>query len=227
MLACYSAFLINAWPCSLFSVSLSKFFFKADKSQIDPGGLAVRIQHSHHRNPHSISVSLPAVAHCCLSKFTLWSGLPHTRRCDSLLRWNINWVITPEERLLKQKQISPIMIVDQSFYFMFFRERIRKERILLQGTILECYQLKLMRPMHSETNQTKTLEFGAEKCILLGRARRAGGSCSKILNSPNSQGVQQSIFKGQVREWGVTGCVISSGTVLWLVAGEVSIFRRS
>ena len=112
----------------------------------------VRIQHSHHRNPHSISASLPAVAHSCLSKFTLWSGLPHTRPGDSLLRWNIDWVITPEEGLLKQKQISQIMIVDQNFYFMCFRERIRKERILVQGTILE-YQTQV-HARNAQWNQT-------------------------------------------------------------------------
>ena len=38
------------------------------------------------------------------------------------------------------------MIVDQSFYFMFFIEIIRKDRILVQGTILECYQTQVHVP---------------------------------------------------------------------------------
>ena len=34
-----------------------------------------------------------------------------------------------------------------------------------------------------EAKQTKTLEFGAEKSLLQGQARRMGISCSKELNS--------------------------------------------
>ena len=34
-----------------------------------------------------------------------------------------------------------------------------------------------MLPMHDEAKQTETSEFGAEKDLLQGRARRMGGSC--------------------------------------------------
>ena len=39
-------------------------------------------------------------------------------------------------------------------------------------------------PMHSEAKQTKMLEFGAEKVLFQGQARRMGGSCSKPPNFP-------------------------------------------
>ena len=42
---------------------------------------------------------------------------------------------------------------------------------------------KFMCPTHSEAKQIKTLEFGAERGLLQGRARRTGSSCSKDLNS--------------------------------------------
>lgn len=38
---------------------------------------------------------------------------------------------------------------------------------------------KFMCPTHREAKQTETLEFGAEKCLLQGQARRTGGLCSK------------------------------------------------
>jgi len=46
------------------------------------------------------------------------------------------------------------MIVDHNFYFMFFRERIRKERILVQGTILEYQtQVHACNAQRNQTNQ--------------------------------------------------------------------------
>ena len=42
---------------------------------------------------------------------------------------------------------------------------------------------KFMCLMHSETKQTETSEFGAEKGLLQDQARRMGGSCSKNPNS--------------------------------------------
>ena len=36
-----------------------------------------------------------------------------------------------------------------------------------------------MLPMHSEAKQTETSEFGAEKDLLQGHARRMGASCLK------------------------------------------------
>ena len=52
--------------------------------------------------------------------------------------------------------------------------------------------------MHSEAKQTKTSEFGVEKGLLQGAARRMGGSCPK--NSKLPRRFQESIFKGQVKE---------------------------
>ena len=34
--------------------------------------------------------------------------------------------------------------------------------------------------MHTEAKQTEKLEFGAEKCLFQGQARRTGGSSSKV-----------------------------------------------
>ena len=54
-------------------------------------------------------------------------------------------------------------------------------------------KLKFVCPMHGETEQTKTLEFGAEKGLLQGQARRVGELCSK---SPNSlMGFREEFFK--------------------------------
>ena len=51
---------------------------------------------------------------------------------------------------------------------------------------------------HSEAKQTETLEFGAEKGLLQGQARRW---VAHVLKSPElSEGFRQSIFKSQVRE---------------------------
>ena len=54
---------------------------------------------------------------------------------------------------------------------------------------------------HGEAKQTKTSEFVAEKGLLQSQPRRTGGSCSKILNSDDFQGV----FIGKV--WG-EGCMV-------------------
>ena len=46
--------------------------------------------------------------------------------------------------------------------------------------------------MHSEAKQTEMSEFGAEKGVLLGQARRTAGSCPPNLEVP--EGFQQSFF---------------------------------
>ena len=46
--------------------------------------------------------------------------------------------------------------------------------------VAEC---KFLCPTHSEAKQTKTLEFGAEKGLLQGQAKRMGGLCSKTPKS--------------------------------------------
>ena len=61
---------------------------------------------------------------------------------------------------------------------------------------------------------TEMLEFGAEKDLLQGLARR---QCLMPPNPKFPERVQQSIFKGQVREEGVTGYVSNSCPILWLV----------
>ena len=43
---------------------------------------------------------------------------------------------------------------------------------------------KSMCLMHSEAKQTETSEFGAEKCLLQGQARRMGSLCSKCPKLP-------------------------------------------
>ena len=55
-----------------------------------------------------------------------------------------------------------------------------------------------MCPTHSEAKHTETLEFGAEKGLLQGHARRRLAHAPQ--NPELSEGFQQSIFKGQVRE---------------------------
>lgn len=57
---------------------------------------------------------------------------------------------------------------------------------------------KFMFPVHSETKQTKILEFGAEKGFLQGLARRTSGCCSKTPNSPH--GFQGRVLKSKI--WG-------------------------
>ena len=44
-------------------------------------------------------------------------------------------------------------------------------------------EYKVVCLTHSEAKQTKSLEFGAEKGVLQGQARRVGDSCSEPLNS--------------------------------------------
>ena len=41
---------------------------------------------------------------------------------------------------------------------------------------------------NSEAKQIKTLEFGANKCLLQGHARRLGGSCPPTPNPELSEG---------------------------------------
>ena len=52
--------------------------------------------------------------------------------------------------------------------------------------------------MHSEAKHTKTSEFGAEKGLLQGHARRRVAHALKSPELP--EGFWQSIFKSQVRE---------------------------
>ena len=61
--------------------------------------------------------------------------------------------------------------------------------------------------MQSEAKQTKMSEFGAEKGLLQGHARKQVTQAPKAPEVP--KGFWQSIFKGQVREGGVAGYVIS------------------
>ena len=72
-----------------------------------------------------------------------------------------------------------------------------------------------MCPTHSEAKQAETSEFGAERVLLQGQARRTGSSCSKDLNSPVD--FKEEGFIGNVCEEGCRVC-----TLLWLVDGEVT-----
>ena len=71
--------------------------------------------------------------------------------------------------------------------------------------------------MHSEIRHTET-EFGAEQDLLQGQARELGvceggkASCSKYPELPEE--FQQSNFKTQVRDEGISGHVAHSCTVL-------------
>ena len=70
---------------------------------------------------------------------------------------------------------------------------------------------------HSEAKQTKTLEFGAEKCLMQGPSKEYGWL---MLKRPKlTGGFQGSVFKGKMRER-VTRCMISSFIIFWLVDGE-------
>ena len=74
--------------------------------------------------------------------------------------------------------------------------------------------------MHSEAKQTETSEFGAEKGLLQGHARRTGG-----LSSPQTPNSLKDFSKAFLKaRWGrgVPGYVISSCTILWLVDVEVT-----
>ena len=68
---------------------------------------------------------------------------------------------------------------------------------------------------HSEAKQTKTLQFGPEKGLLQGHAKRMDGLCSNTLNSP--------MFWGE-RFWKARFVVKAAGCVncFWLVGGEVT-----
>ena len=68
---------------------------------------------------------------------------------------------------------------------------------------------------HSEAKQTKTLQFGPEKGLLQGHAKRMDGLCSKTLNSP--------MFWGE-RFWKARFVVKAAGCVncFWLVGVEVT-----
>lgn len=74
--------------------------------------------------------------------------------------------------------------------------------------------------MHSEIRQTE-MEFGAEQDLLQGQARELGvceggkALCSKYPELPEE--FQQSNFKTQVRDEGISGHVAHSCTVLWLI----------
>ena len=50
--------------------------------------------------------------------------------------------------------------------------------VILQAAAFVTEQ-KLVFPTHNEAKQTEMSEFGAEKILLKGQARRMGGSCSK------------------------------------------------
>ena len=58
--------------------------------------------------------------------------------------------------------------------------------------------------MHSEAKHTKTSEFGAEKGLLQGHARRCVAHALKSPEFP--EGFQQSIVKGKVREGACRVC---------------------
>ena len=62
-------------------------------------------------------------------------------------------------------------------------------------TSTEC---KFLCPTHSEAKQTETSEFGAEKGLLKGHARRTGGSCPPKPQTP--QRVSAKCFKGKGRK---------------------------
>ena len=93
-------------------------------------------------------------------------------------------------------------------------------RPLLPKNLCSCYQTHVrVCPTHSEAKQTETLEFGAEKGLLQGQARRTGGSCPKTLDS--SKGFSKVLLKARQGR-GITGYGISLCTILWLVDGEVT-----
>ena len=59
-----------------------------------------------------------------------------------------------------------------------------------------------MCPMHSEFKQTEMSEFGAEKDLFQGQARR---QVAHALKSPElPKGFWQNIFKSQVGVWGAS-----------------------
>ena len=85
--------------------------------------------------------------------------------------------------------------------------------------------------MHSEAKQTEA-DFGAEWVLLQGQARELGvceagkASCSEYPELPEE--LQQSNFKTQVRDEGISGHAAHSCTVLWLIdAGVTGWFMLS
>lgn len=68
-------------------------------------------------------------------------------------------------------------------------------------------------PTRSEARQTETSAFGAKRGLFQGHTAKTGGSCSEQLPKPKlPKGFQQSVFKGQVREGVVAGCVAEEET---------------
>ena len=67
--------------------------------------------------------------------------------------------------------------------------------------------------MHSEAEQTETSEFGTEKVLLQGQARRMGGLCSQ---TQTPQCFWGEVYTGKIWGQGCRVCVFS-----WLVGGEV------
>ena len=79
-----------------------------------------------------------------------------------------------------------------------------------------------MCPMHSEAKQTETSEFGAEKGLLQGHARRTGGLYPKNPELPKE--FQQSIFKDNVRDGVAANFLVLESFVLSAVhVGQVSM----
>ena len=92
--------------------------------------------------------------------------------------------------------------------------------IALCKCVTEC---KFECPMDGEVKQIETSEFGAERGLLQGQARRMGGLCSKNPNSLKS--FSKAFLK---RRWGrgIPGFIISPCTSLWLVDDDQSLVSR-
>ena len=73
---------------------------------------------------------------------------------------------------------------------------------------------KFVYPMNSEAKQTKTLEFGSDKCLFLGWAKRMCDLCSK---RRTPQWFLQRGFYSQTWSQGCRMC-----DFFWLVFGEVT-----
>ena len=93
--------------------------------------------------------------------------------------------------------------------------RPRFPSLVVVSYYYNCYWM----PIIVRPNNTETLEFWAEK-LIAGPSKENGWLVPPNPKLP--QGFQQSIFKGQVREGEVTGYVMSSCTILWLVGVEVT-----
>ena len=77
-------------------------------------------------------------------------------------------------------------------------------------------QLTTQAQMHSKAKQTQTSEFGVEKSLLQGKARRTGGSCSK---TPTLQCFLGKSFYRPKSGMRVAGCMTPPD---WWVSGEVT-----